>query len=101
MPGKGRPFDGSQAGPGRPKGSLNRATAEVKAFWAEFYGSTKYLKAAATRIQKGKAPHLEQYWLKRLFGEKSELEVTGPDGQPLRVFFGGRYRKDGSDAGQR
>lgn len=88
-------FDGSKPGPGRPKGAPNKATKEVKDFWEGFYGSSKYLQSAAARILKGKAPHLEAYWLKRLFGEKSELEISGPEGQPLGVVFGGRYRPDG------
>jgi hypothetical protein len=90
-------FDGSTPGPGRPRGVPNRATAAVKAFWAEYLGSSKYLKAAAKRMGAGRAPHLYVYWLKRLYGDKSELEITGPDGRPLqlRVLFGGRYRPDG------
>jgi len=91
-----RLFDGTTPGPGRPKGSLNKATKEIKDFWEGFYGSPTYLKSAKARILKGRAPHLEAYWLKRLFGEKSELEVTGPEGRPLGVMFGGRYRPDGS-----
>lgn len=88
-------FDGSKPGPGRPKGVPNKATAEVRAFWEGFVGSDKYLKSAAKRILAGRAPHLEAYWLKRLFGEKSELEISGPDGRPVGVVFGGRYRPDG------
>ena len=49
---------------------------------------------------KGKAPHLEGYLLALTAGKPTErVELTGNEGAPLKVLFGGRF-KQGDDAGR-
>ena len=60
------------AGPGRPKGSKNKRTKEMEAVWAEFLESDGYIDSAKRRVQSGRAPHLENYWLAKVNGKPVE-----------------------------
>ena len=67
---------------GRPKGSKNKATPEIKIFWREFFESEAYRENAKFRMIQGKAPHLESYLLMLVFGKPREsidldAHVTG------------------------
>ena len=81
-----------QAGPGRPKGSENKATKELKEFWGKWFKSKEYQVNAQQRILDGKAPHLEGYLMSKIHGKPTEhIEVTGKDGGPIVVhdhFYG-------------
>ncbi len=63
---RGKPF--AKGNSGRPKGSLNKGTPDLKAFWREFFVSEAWRDNATYRIIQGKAPHLETYLLARCFG---------------------------------
>jgi len=63
-------------GPGRPKGSINLATRELKEFWNLFFCSSEYRESAKRRILSGSAPHLESYLLARIYGKpKEEIDL--------------------------
>ena len=77
-----RPKFTSETAPrrGRPKGAKNKKTVERDLMtWAiEHFNSAAYAKSAQARIDQGKAPHLESYWLNKLKGKpKEETEVKG------------------------
>ena len=57
---------------GRRKGTLNKATREIKAAAAAFLSSPAYLASAEERILKGDAPHLETLWHHYAFGKPKE-----------------------------
>lgn len=72
---KGQP---RPANAGRKKGSRNKSTLAFKDFWAGRVESEEYRLAAWTRIQRGKAPHLESYILNLCFGKPREtVEHSG------------------------
>jgi hypothetical protein len=53
-----------------------------------FFDSTEYVQNAKFRVLKGKAPHVEGYWLPRLHGRPIEqYELSGPDRKPLKVII--------------
>lgn len=59
-------------GLGRPKGSINLATRELKDFWHLFFTSQEYRESAKQRILEGSAPHLENYLFNRIYGKPKE-----------------------------
>lgn len=59
-------------GGGRPKGSLNRATREIKEFWHGYFSSPEYREEAKKRILSGSAPTLELYLLGLVYGKPRE-----------------------------
>ena len=76
-----------RGGPGRPKGSKNKKTQEMNAFWRDVLEGEEYLLAAVARVNAGKAPHLEAYWINKINGKPVERhEVTGADGGPVTVI---------------
>lgn len=95
------PFDGSKPGPGRPKGSENKATKDFKEWAEKFFSSPKWRKSAEQRMVEGKAPHLETYALALLCGKPTDkVEHSGAGGGPMKIIFGGRYKPNGSRSGE-
>lgn len=69
---RGNPQYLRRGGPGRPKGSKNKRTKEMAALWEEFLASDGYIDSAKLRVVRGKAPHLESYWLNQIIGKPVE-----------------------------
>ena len=67
-----------RGGPGRPKGAKNKKTLERDAMqWAQqFFKSDEYLQNARQRIVRGRAAHLESYWLPRIHGKEPDPHAT-------------------------
>ena len=78
-------------GPGRPKGSRNRITKERSLLLQaeKCFNSAEYRERSAwPRILKGRAPHLELYFLQRLYGKPVEaVTVSGEAKKPIRVVI--------------
>ena len=61
---------------GRELGTPNRATAEFKEFWQEFFESEEYRASLKRRVLDGKADHMERYAAELLYGRpKTEIAV--------------------------
>ena len=56
---RGRPFDGSKPGPGRPKGVPNRNTREIKEAARVLLEDPRYLDALIVRLREGTAGAVE------------------------------------------
>lgn len=83
------------AGPGRPKGSLNKATAAVRKAAQKY--SKDALKTLAEIMEHGDNELARiaaaREILDRAHGKPAQsLEHTGQDGGPVLVTFGGRHR---------
>ena len=77
-----------RGGPGRPKGSRTKATIEMNAFWKAALESKSYLASALQRVNAGKAPHLEAYWMNKINGKPPESVVhSGEVRMPAQVIF--------------
>ena len=75
-------------GPGRPKGSKGKRTLEMNAFWKAALESKTYLTSALRRVNAGKAPHLEAYWMNKINGKPPESVVhSGEVRMPAQVIF--------------
>ena len=78
-------------GPGRPKGSKNRMTKErTLLLQAEkcFNSADTWERSAWPRILRGRAPHLESYFLQRIYGKPVEsVALTGEAKKPIRVVI--------------
>lgn len=87
---------GKKPGPGRPKGRLNNATLEAKQFCASIVDGHAYRQRLQERALEGSLPPaLEQMiWHYAKGKPPDKVEVTGDEGGPLRVVFGGRYRDE-------
>jgi hypothetical protein len=76
-------------GPGRPKGSKNKLTKERSLLQQaeERFNSREYWERSAwPRIARGKAPHLEGYFLQRIYGKPVEsVALSGEAKKPIRV----------------
>lgn len=84
------------AGKGRPKGSKNKKTAEVRLLALRMVSDPAYLASLTDRLNAGKAPHMEPVMWHYAYGKpKESVEVTGADGGPVQVIF--RLR-DGASA---
>lgn len=73
-----------RAGPGRPKGSVNKTTASVKAALTEAFEKRGGVPAL---IAWSKEDPKEFY---KLWGKMLPQEVSGPDGEPIK--FSGTLR---------
>ena len=75
--------------PGRRKGSKNKLTKERSLLQQaeERFNSREYWERSAwPRIARGKAPHLESYFLQRIYGRPVEFfAVSGEAKKPIRV----------------
>jgi hypothetical protein len=76
---------GLRRGGGRPKGSPNRTTKEIKAFAAKFLSSREYIDSAKCRVLKGDAPHLETLWHHYAFGKPKEIVAVEGEIPPFIV----------------
>ena len=78
-------------GPGRPKGSRNRITIERSLLLRaeECFNSAEYWERSAwPRILKGRAPHLELYFLQRIYGKPVDaIEPAGEAKKPVRIVI--------------
>lgn len=72
---------------GRPKGAVNKATREIKAFCEEFLASEDYVESAKARVRKGKAPHLETLWHHYAYGKPKETMTLEGKLPPFEVVF--------------
>lgn len=86
-----------RGGPGRPKGIPNKANREIRDIARRLLEDPGYLKALKARLLSGKAPTLEPLLYHYAYGKpKESVEVSGENGGPLKVLFGGRYREAGA-----
>jgi hypothetical protein len=69
MPGKGKPFTAGDLRAGRPKGTPNKSTREVRQLAQELIGNEEYLKALRERLISGKSPELEKTLWVYAYGE--------------------------------
>jgi hypothetical protein len=83
------PFQPGESGnkSGRPKGAINKATREAKAFLEKFLTSKDYRDSAVRRVQKGKAPHLEVLWHHYAFGKPKDTVKHEGELPPFRVVL--------------
>jgi hypothetical protein len=76
-------------GPGRPKGSLNKATREIRDFARSVLESPEYVESLKRRLRQGNAPHMETLLHHYAYGKpRDTLEITGPV-EPLRIVIAG------------
>ena len=76
---------GKPAGPGRPKGLLNKATQEVKAIATRIVQDPRYLERLQNRIDRGEAGSVEVLLWHYAYGKpKERVELTGQNNGPLR-----------------
>ena len=88
----------TRMGKGRPKGAVNKATADVREFAQKFIDDADYRQSLRRRVLSGKAPHMEQLiWHYRYGKPPDKVQMTGEDGAPigLQIIFGGRYKPGG------
>ncbi len=71
-------------GPGRPKGSLNKTTTEVRDLARQIVDDPEYRQALKLRVSLGEAPHMETLLWHYAYGKPKEtvalegsLDVTG------------------------
>lgn len=70
-------FRPPNAGKGRPKGSLNKGTREIRDWARTLLLSEEYQASAKRRVLAGKAPHVETYCLQLIGGKPAEtVDVT-------------------------
>jgi hypothetical protein len=62
---------------GRPKGAKNKATVEVKYWFAQMFASEEWRASAVKRIIEGKAPHLEAHGLQVLMPKTDKAQISG------------------------
>jgi hypothetical protein len=81
----GRPFRNGNPGGGRPKGTPNKATLEIKAFARNFLMSDRYRRTLKRRILAGTAPHMEVLLHHYAFGKPTDKYVEpAPPAPPDR-----------------
>jgi hypothetical protein len=85
------PFEtGREKTGGRKAGTPNRATAEFKEFWQEFFESEIYRDNLKERVLAGKADHMEKYAAELLHGRpRQELDITKNEGVRVYINRGG------------
>jgi hypothetical protein len=84
------------AGKGRPKGSQNKSTGEVRDLARALVNDPEYRRNLDVRLKRGKlAPMVESMLWHYAYGKPKEtVEHTGENGGPVNVVFGGRYRPE-------
>jgi len=67
-------------GPGRPKGSLNKATIEIRDVARNLLEDPKYIESLKYRLMQGQAAHMETLLHHYAYGKPSEsMNVTLPE----------------------
>lgn len=67
------------AGPGRPKGSRNKASIEIAAVARNLLESRAYKASLKKRLIEGKAPHMEPILFYYAYGKPVDrIELVGP-----------------------
>lgn len=65
-------------GGGRPKGSLNKATREIKDFARAIVEEPTYVASLTRRLVSGKAPHMEPLMFHYAYGKpKDTVDIPG------------------------
>src|SRR5262245_50961622 len=89
------------AGPGRPKGALNKVTREVRQICTSLVDNPTYQARLQQRLLSGKlSPAVEVMLWSYAYGKpKESIEVTGANGEPVsyRFVFGGIATNDTPD----
>jgi len=100
---RGKPFQKGDPRAGRPKGTQNKVTVEVREAAKALVEDPVYRARLQRRLLRGKlAPALESMLWHYAYGKPKEThEVTGPDGGPVevltrieRVIVDGKNAKD-------
>lgn len=73
------------AGKGRPKGSLNKVTRDIKAIAAAVLNDPEYMASARQRMIDGKAPHLETLYHHYIDGKPKDTVVVQDAPPPFVV----------------
>lgn len=75
-------------GPGRPKGSRNKATAEIRDAARRLLADEKYVESLKYRLMAGKAQHMEVLLHHYAYGKPSEtIDIGVPEGVTIRHVF--------------
>lgn len=75
-------------GKGRAAGTPNRITREIKAAARDILERPDYVKSLITRLDAGKAPHMETLLHHYAYGiPKQTVAMEGPDGGPIRQII--------------
>ena len=61
-----------KAGPGRPKGAVNKATREIKDIASGMLSDPAYVESLRRRLTSGKAPHMEPLLHHYAYGKPKE-----------------------------
>jgi len=75
-----------RGGPGRPLGSLNKATRDMKAFSREVLEDPDYIKSLKARLLDGKAPHMETLLAHYAYGKPADTLRVTDETPPLMVI---------------
>lgn len=76
------------AGKGRPKGSLNKATREIRAITQNLFDEDYFVRVKQRLLNGKLAPAVECKLLAYAFGEpKQQHEISGLDGEPIRQII--------------
>lgn len=65
-----------RGGPGRPKGSLNKATLEIKDAARKLVEAPEYVMSLERRLTQGRAPHMETLLFHYAYGKPTETVDT-------------------------
>lgn len=104
--GSGKPFVKGDPRAGRPKGTPNKVTIEVRELARAMVENETYRSRLGRRLRSGKlAPAVETMLWHYAYGKPKEThEVTGPDGGPVelvtrieRVIVDGKHGKNAKD----
>jgi hypothetical protein len=75
---------------GRKKGSLNRATIERNLLTraADWINGQPYFDNVKRRVERGKAPHMETYFARRIHGREVDADgEVGNDRRPVKIVI--------------
>jgi hypothetical protein len=76
-----------RGGPGRPAGSQNQATKEIKEASRALVEDPKYVASLKVRLESGKAPHMETLLFHYAYGKPKETVQFDGD---VRLRWGGK-----------
>lgn len=98
--GMARFVKGQKGGPGRPKGQRDAVKMAATELAQNILTSPKYVANLRARADSGKlAPAVEQMLWQYAAGKPPDkLELTGADGGPVAVMFGGRFKPEAAHA---